>query len=286
MRRTLGATERELFPIGLGAMPLSIEGRPDRQQAEATVAAALEAGVDLIDTANSYCLDNADFGHNEALIGATLRQLGRAEVVISTKGGIVRPDGRWESDARPASLRAACEASLRRLQREQLALYHLHAPDPRVPFMDSVGELARLRAEGKIDCVGLSNVSRQQVEAAQTAVPITTLQNRCNVYAKQDLTSGLVAWCQQQQITYLAYSPVGGHNGHVRLRDDEVLKTISNRHDTSVFCIALAWLLAKSPAIVPIPGASRPASINASASAVEIALNEDEIALIDRLPDQ
>lgn len=285
MQRALGATSRQLFPIGLGAMPLSIAGRPEPEQAEATIAAALEAGVELIDTADCYCLDD-DFGHNERLVATTLRRLGRQDVLVSTKGGIVRPDGRWESDARPAALRAACEASLRRLQCEQLSLYHLHAPDPQIPFAESVEELARLREEGKIAAVGLSNVSREQAELAQRIVPVTTLQNRCNVYAKQDLRNGLVKWCEQQRITYLAYSAVGGHNGHVRLRDDEVLKTIANRHDTSVFCVALAWLLAKSPAVLPIPGASRPASIRASASATGITLSADEIAAIDALPDQ
>lgn len=282
-RRALGATNYRVFPIGLGAMPLSIHGRPGKAQAVGVIHEALDAGVEFIDTANAYCLGEEDVGHNERVIADALDSVDGDHVVVATKGGLVRPSGRWDRDASPQSLRAACERSLRDLNVEVIALYQLHAPDPAVAFEDSVGELARLRDDGKILHVGLSNVSMAMLETALDIVSIVSVQNRCHVFCQNDLRSGFVDRCRELGVTYIPYSPVGGGNGHVRLRDDPALRRVAENHGASVYEIALAWLLRKGDNVIPIPGASRRESIVSSANAVNLELSDGEIAEIDAL---
>src|SRR5882762_7573358 len=161
--------------IGFGAMHLSLAGRPSEAESIRTLHAGLDAGITLIDTANVYCVDDNDIGHNERVIAKGLAQWkgsARDQIVVATKGGLRRPGGAWTRDGRPESLRASCEASLKALGREQIELYQLHAVDPKVPIADSVGELARLREQGKIRHVGLSNVSVKEIERARGIVPI------------------------------------------------------------------------------------------------------------------
>jgi len=175
-------------------MHLSIDGRPSEAQGIRVLHAALDAGVTLIDTADVYCLNQHDIGHNERLIAAALASWpgARGGVTVATKGGVVRPGGRWESDARPAQLRAACDRSLLALGIERIDVYQLHAPDPRVPFAESVGELARLREQGKVRWVGLSNVSVAQIREAQAIAPVTSVQNRLNPFFREALYGGVV----------------------------------------------------------------------------------------------
>ena len=282
MRRKLGRTDVDIFAVALGGMSMSIQGRPEERRSLETIAAALDAGVDLIDTADVYCLDDEDIGHNERLIGKVLAARGRpANVYVATKGGLRRPSGAWTRDGRPEHLRAACERSLRALGVEAIFLYQLHAPDPNVPFEDSVGALARLREEGKIRYVGLSNVDESQLEIAQKIVPIQSVQNRANVLVRADFETGMVRACESQGVTFLAYSPVGGGRGHVRLAQERLLMELASRYDTSPYCIALAWLLAKGDNVVPIPGASRPESIRDSVKAVNVELHADDVRRLD-----
>ena len=284
MKRVIGNTGIEVFPIGLGAMPLSLQGRPSEEQASAVVLAALAAGVQFIDTANCYCIDNSDFGHNERLVAKAVRNSGdTGRITIATKGGLTRPQGRWETDGRPASLRRACEQSLESLGVEIIDLYQYHAPDTAVPFTESIGELARLREEGKIANVGLSNVEQHHIKIARRIVPIVSVQNKCNVLYKRDLTNGLLDYCGVEGIVYIPYSPVGGGHGHKRLPGVETLSIIARQHDSSVYCIALAWLLHKGNHVLPIPGASRVASIEDSVKAVGIQLSEENIVSLDAL---
>ncbi|NIR31425.1 MAG: aldo/keto reductase [Gammaproteobacteria bacterium] len=286
MRRTIDRTNLEVFAIGLGAMSLSISDRPDDARAREVLAAALDVGVNFIDTADCYCIDDDHFGHNERLIASVLREWYRTDdVVVATKGGVTRPRGNWVTNGRPEHLRAACEASLQRLGLEGIRLYQLHAPDPDVPFEDSVGELARLKDEGKIKHVGLSNVSEEHVRRAQDIVPIASVQNRCNVLEKRDVTNGFVEFCAAQGLTYIPYSPVGGHNGHVRLAKVDVLNEIADRHETTGYCVALAWLLAQGEHVIPIPGASRPESIRASANTLFVELDGDDLERLNAIPD-
>jgi aryl-alcohol dehydrogenase-like predicted oxidoreductase len=272
----MGRTGRRVGRIGLGGMPLSLPGRPERAQAKEVIRRAVELGVNFIDTADAYCLDDSETGHNERLIAETLDELGvRDDVLVATKGGLVRPEGRWERDGRPEHLRRACEHSLRMLGTDRIALYQLHAPDPRVPFADSVGEVARLYEEGKVVAVGLSNVSLMQIQAALAIVPVTSVQNRYNPWDRSSELEGIIQFCDQRSITFLPYSPVGGGRRVRLLRESEELREIGARYDGATpEELVLAWILAASPSLVPIPGASRVESIESSVRAESLRLDE------------
>lgn len=272
----LGRTGRRVTRVGLGGMPLSIQGRPDRAQAKDVIRRAVELGVNFIDTADVYCLDDADLGHNERLIAESLDELGaRDDVTVATKGGLTRPEGRWENDARPEHLRQACEHSLRMLGMDRIDLYQLHAPDRRVPFGDSVGEMARLYEEGKVAAVGLSNVSLMQVQAALALVPVTSVQNRYNPWDRSSELDGIIRFCDENSITFLPYSPVGGARRVKLLRESDELREIGARHEGATpEELVLAWILGVSPSLAVIPGASRPASIESSVRAASLRLDE------------
>lgn len=272
----LGRTGRRVTRIGLGGMPLSIQGRPDREQARAVIRRAVELGVNFIDTADAYCLDENDVGHNERLIAETLDEIGaRDEVTVATKGGLTRPQGRWERDGTPEHLRRACEHSLRMLGTDRIDLYQLHAPDPRVPFAESVGGVARLYEEGLVAAVGLSNVSLFQLQAALALVPITSVQNRYNPWDRSAELDGLIRFCDQSSITFLPYSPVGGSRRVTLLRESAELREIGGRHGgASPEELVLAWILGASPSLVSIPGASRVESIESSVRAEALRLDD------------
>jgi aryl-alcohol dehydrogenase-like predicted oxidoreductase len=282
MKRALGNSGLEVAPIGLGGMPLSIQGRPDERTALAVIEAFIAGGGDHIDTAISYCLDEHDFGHNERLIAKALRKLGRTDIVVATKGGLTRPEGRWEVDCSPQWLRRCCEQSARELG-APIPLYYLHTVDQAVPLAESLGELVRLRDEGKIGAIGLSNVNARHLDEAVRLTRIAAVQNRCNVLDTRDFESGLVERCRQLDIAYVAYSPVGGHQGHLRLQQNAAVMRIAAKHSTTVYVVALAWLLAQGPHIVPIPGASKIASIESSLTATRVHLDAADLAALAAL---
>lgn len=276
---TFGDTGESLPVIGLGGMPMSIQGRPDHAQSLRTIAAALESGMRLIDTADVYCLDHRDIGHNERLIAEAVKASPvKSEVRIATKGGLLRPDGAWTGDARPSHLKAACEASLKALGTEQIWLYQLHAPDGRTKYEDSVGALGELKAAGKIRHVGLSNVSRAQLDAALAIVPIASVQNRCHLEERRSFDDGVVKRCEERGVAFLPYSPVGGGRGRQKLVQRPDLVAIAGKHGVSAYEVLIAWLLAKSPAMFPIPGASKPESARSSAHAAELVLDADDLS--------
>lgn len=278
-RRALGASLLDVAPIGLGGMPMSIAGRPSEDDAVRVIHAALDAGMDFIDTADVYCLDDDDIGHNERLIARALQ--GRTGVIVATKGGLERPKGAWTSNAHPDHLRRACEKSLRALGVERIDLYQLHAPDDEVPYLDSIGALAALRSEGKIAHIGLSNVSVDEIRAAQDLVPVVSVQNRCNPFDRSAWEDGVVQYCTEQGIAFLPYSPVGGGRGKRQVANNPTLKAVGLRHNVSPFQVALAWLLAKSPVMIPIPGASKVANAIDSAAAMTLRLPADDMAELD-----
>jgi len=281
--RSLGSTGISVSAIGFGAMPLSIAGRPSENESIRVIHAALESGMTLIDTADVYCLDHRDIGHNERLVAQALHTFrGSQDVLVATKGGLERPNGDWTVNGHPRRLRAACEASLKALGLGTIGLYQLHAPDDRVPFADSVGALAELKAEGKIAHVGLSNVSVHHIEPAQKITPISSVQNRCNPFERYAFTTGVVRACEERKITFLAHSPVGGHRGHSRTESDSTLCSVGARHGLTPYQVCLAWLLAASPAVVAIPGASRPVNVRSSAAAAKAALSADDLAVLSR----
>lgn len=287
MQREINGTGFRVTAIGLGAMPLSIQNRPDESRAIEVIRTFLDAGGDFIDTANVYCLDDADIGHNERLIARALDRLGqRGRVVVATKGGLRRPKGDWVVDGDPAFLRQSCEKSLKDLGTDCIALYQLHAVDANLGLLPSLEELIRLKSEGKIAHIGLSNISLDQLKTALAHTPIVSVQNRCNPFEQQDFRSGLVDFCRERGITYIPHSPVGGHYGHVRLNQSEVFGRLAQQYGASRYRIALAWFLGKGGHILPIPGASKPASIADSLGALKLALDEADIRAIDQLAER
>lgn len=286
MQREIDRSGLRVKAIGLGAMPLSIAGRPEPEQAFRVIEAFVDAGGDFIDTANVYCLDDGDIGHNERLIANALTRLGRRDkVLVATKGGLRRPRGEWTVDGSPEWLRASCEASLAALGTDFITLYQLHAVDPAVDFRETLGALIALKGEGKIRHIGLSNVDPGQLETALQHTAIASVQNRCNPFSQGDFQNGLVELCETRGITYIAYSPVGGHFAPRRWwRADPLWARLAAKYAFSPQCIALSWLLHKGDHILPIPGASKPASILDSLKAMDLTLEPSDIEAIDRLP--
>ncbi|CAN5704219.1 aldo/keto reductase [soil metagenome] len=276
--------------MGLGAMPLSLASRPERPAALQVVRRAVELGVTLVDTADAYALDAADAGHNEVLVAEALRDMGAAfggregspRVVLATKGGMIRPEGRWERDGRPDALRAACEASLRRLDVERIDLYQFHAPDPKVPFLDSVGALARLLEEGKVAAVGLSNVTVAQVRSARELVPVVSVQNRLAPWELGDTDIPIVTYCSREGLTFLPYAPLGGSGKVAAVLADPGLNAVAERAGCMPAELVLATLLHLSPTVLPIPGASRVESLESSVRAARVVLDASELADVRR----
>jgi aryl-alcohol dehydrogenase-like predicted oxidoreductase len=273
--------------IGLGAMLLSLEGRPDRAAAKAVIRRAVEGGITLIDTADAYALDDTEIGHNERLIAEALGEMrlgagADSPVLVATKGGYTRPGGAWKPDGRPERLRAACHASLVALGVERIGLYQLHAPDPRVPFAESVGEIARLREEGKVELVGLSNVSVDQIEIARAIVPIASVQNQFSPWDAGYRRSSVVEHCRRHGIVFLAYSPLGGRRRAALLAASAPLAKLARELEASPHELALAWLLEQAPVVVPIPSATRTESVDGMLRAASLDLHPADLASILR----
>jgi pyridoxine 4-dehydrogenase len=259
--------------MGYGAMRITGNGvwrdPPDRDRAKAALHRVVELGVNFIDTADSY-------GPNvsELLIAEALHPY-PDDLVIATKGGLVRPGpGRWDADGRPEHLRAACEGSLQRLRLDQIPLYQFHRPDPRVPLAESLGALVQLKDEGKIRHIGISNVSEQQLRAAQQITPIVSVQNRYNATDRK--SEPVIDACELEQIAFLPWAPIQQADGNPAVAE------AAQRHDASPRQIVLAWLLARSPQMLPIPGSGSPEHVEANVAAASIELSADEAAAITR----
>jgi pyridoxine 4-dehydrogenase len=257
--------------MGFGAMRITGDGvwgdPPDIDRAKATLRRVVELGVTFIDTADSYGPEVS-----ERLIAETLYPY-PDDLVIATKGGLVRPGpGRWDADGRPEHLREACEGSLRRLRLDQIPLYQFHRPDPRVPLAESLGELVRLKDEGKIRHIGISNVSESQLRAAQKVTPIVSVQNRYNAADRK--SEAMVDLCEIEELAFLPWAPIQQANGN------PAVAQAAKRHDASPRQIVLAWLLARSPEMLPIPGSGSPQHVEANVAAASIELDADEVAAI------
>lgn len=259
--------------LGFGAMRLTgpgVWGEPtDRPQAMRVLHRALELGVDFVDTADAYGPEV-----NERLIAEALHPY-PAGLVIATKGGLTRPGpGRFEAKGDPAWLRAACEASLRRLKMACIDVYQLHSPDRHVPIEDSVGELARLRAEGKIRHVGVSNVTLAQLEAARRVVPIVSVQNRYNVLERE--SEGVLDYCERHSIAFIPWFPLDA--GRLASGGAPKLESLAHGQGITVAQLALAWLLARSPVMLPIPGTASLAHLEENVAAAGVRLPESVLA--------
>ncbi|MFI6932057.1 aldo/keto reductase [Streptomyces sp. NPDC050287] len=274
----------EVSAIGLGAMPMSIEGRPDETRSLATIHAALDAGITLIDTADAYHLHAAEVGHNETLIAKALASHdGGREVLVATKGGHLRPgDGSWTQDGSPGHLKAACEASLRRLGVEAIGLYQFHRPDPKVPYAESVGAIRDLLDAGKIRMAGISNADPDQIRQAYEILGgrLVSVQNQFSPAFRSSEPE--LRLCDELGIAFLPWSPLGGISRAGELGSAHApFDRIAQARGVSPQRVCLAWMLAKSPVVVPIPGASRPETIRDSAAATDLVLTADEVAELD-----
>src|ERR1035438_5054708 len=254
--------------LGFGAMRITGDGiwgePPDAERAKNALRRAVELGVNFIDTADSYGPDVS-----ERLIAETLHPY-PDDLVIATKGGLVRPGpGRWDADGRPEHLREAPAGSLRRLRLDQIPLYQFHRPDPKVPLAESVGAIAELKSEGKIRHVGISNVTEEQLREAQQIVPIVSVQNRYNATDRR--SESMIDLCEQEQMTFLPWAPVqeGDKNPAVA--------QAAQRHGVTAHQVVLAWLLASSPQILPIPGTGSPGHAEENIAAAAIKLSPDEV---------
>ncbi|WP_432016424.1 aldo/keto reductase [Streptomyces hydrogenans] len=289
--RTLARTA--VGAIGLGAMPLSIEHRPDEKRAVATVHAALDAGVTLIDTADSYHWHAGEAGHNELLVARALARYGgdTSHVLVATKGGRGRPgDGSWTVSAAPARLKKAAEASARRLGVDAIGLYQLHKPDPAVPWAESVGALRELLDAGTIRTTGVSNVTTDQILQAHQILGdgLVSVQNRYSPAVRDSEPE--LRLSERLGLAFLPWSPLGGisrssldgPSGPASV--GTAFHRLAAERGVSPQRIALAWLLARSPAVIPIPGASRPASIADSAGAADLTLNARELRELEAPP--
>jgi aryl-alcohol dehydrogenase-like predicted oxidoreductase len=278
-QRTIGS--RAVGAIGLGGMPMSIEGRPDEARSIATIHAALDAGVTLIDTADAYHLHADEVGHNEELIARALRSYGgdTSDVLVATKGGHLRPgDGSWTQDGRPEYLKEAVKASARRLGVEAIGLYQFHRPDPRVPYAESVGAIRDLLDEGVIELAGISNANVAQIDLANEILGgrLVSVQNQFSPAFRSSLDE--LEHCAALGIAFLPWSPLGGiaRAGAVGQRHG-AFQRVADARGVSPQQVALAWELALAPVVIPIPGASRPESIVDSVRAVELELTADEL---------
>jgi aryl-alcohol dehydrogenase-like predicted oxidoreductase len=271
--------------IGLGGMPMSIEGRPDEQRSIAAIHAALDAGVTLIDTADAYHRDANEVGHNEALIASALASYGgdTSGVLVATKGGHLRPgDGSWTLNGAPEYLKQACEDSLKRLGVEAIGLYQFHRPDPRVPYAESVGAIRDLLDAGKIRMAGISNANPQQIRLADEILGgrLVSVQNQFSPSFRSSEPE--LELCAQSDKAFLPWSPLGGISNASELGSRfAVFAEVGREHGVSPQQVCLAWMLAKAPVVIPIPGASRPETIRDSVAAVELKLSDEEISRLD-----
>jgi aryl-alcohol dehydrogenase-like predicted oxidoreductase len=272
----------DVHPIGLGEMPMSLAGRPDEERSIRTIHAALDAGANLIDTADAYARDGGDIGHGERLVAKALS--GRSEdVIVATKGGMTRGrDGSWGTDGRPEHLRAACEASLRALGTDRIDLYQFHRPDPTVPYAESIGTFKELQDEGKVRWVGISNASVDQLEEALGIVDVVAVQNQLSLAYTSPIAKGEVQACADRGIAFLAWSPLGGISRSDSSEGIGAVRAAAQAHDVSPQQVALAWLLSLSPTMIPIPGSSRPETIEDSLRAAELELTGDELLAISQ----
>lgn len=276
MQKTIQIGDRTVNRLGFGAMRITGEGiwgpPADHDAAIQVLKRAVELGVNFIDTADAYGPEVSENLIREALSPYD-------GLLIATKGGMVRGGpNQWSPSGSPEHLREACEASLKRLAVEQIELYQFHRPDPEVPFVDSVRIFAELREEGKIKHVGLSNVTTQQLEKAMELVPIVSVQNNYSVLNREH--EAVLKLCERHGIAFIPYFPIGGNVGGLA---EQTLDAIAVKHEATMRQIGLAWLLAHSPVMVPIPGTGSVEHLEQNMAAADIELDDDDMAQLEAI---
>ncbi|MFC5267967.1 aldo/keto reductase [Kribbella qitaiheensis] len=275
----------EVSAIGLGGMPMSIEGRPDEERSIATIHAALDAGITLIDTADAYHLTATDDGHNETLIAKALATYGgdTSGVLVATKGGHLRPgDGSWTLNGSADYLKQAAEASLKRLGVDAIGLYQFHRPDPKTPYEESIGAIRDLLDAGKMRMAGISNANPDQIRLANEILGgrLVSVQNQFSPAFRSSEPE--LELCDELGIAFLPWSPLGGISKAGDLGDKHpAFHRIATELGISPQKLTLAWMLAKSPHVIPIPGSSRPETIRDSYTAIDVTLTPQQVAALD-----
>ena len=283
--KQLGNTDISISAIGLGEMPMSVSGRPPESQAIEVIHRALDLGVTLIDTADAYCKDEFDKHHGEQLIHKALQQYegDTDRIIVATKGGLMRPYGSWTNNGNPDHLRETIRTSFESLGGEKpIDLWQFHWPDPDHTIEESMTPAKEAVEEGLVRFVGVSNFSVEQINRARDVVDIVSVQNQYNPWHRQPEFDGVLDYCENEKLTFLPWSPLGGSSRVSRLEDISVISELAREKGVSVYSIVLAWLRAKFSCIVPIPGASKVSSIEDSVSSVEIKLSSKEVEQIDR----
>jgi len=263
--------------LGFGAMRITGEGiwgwPPDRENALKVLRRATGLGVDLIDTADAYGPDTS-----ELLIAEALHPYPKG-LVIATKGGLTRPGpGEWVPNCRPEHLKQAVEGSLKRLRLERIDLYQLHTVDPKVPIEESLGALKQMQDAGKIRHIGLSNVDPEEIARARKIVPIVSVQNRYNIEDRK--SENVLVYCEKENLGFLPWFPIGGGSG---LKPENPVNLAAKAHGVSVYQVALAWLLARSPVMLPIPGTSSLTHLEDNVAAAKLKLTPEEWKAIDAI---
>jgi aryl-alcohol dehydrogenase-like predicted oxidoreductase len=285
-QRRLGTTT--VSAIGLGEMPLSNPGRPDDERAIATIHAALDAGVTLIDTADAYADGAYDFGHGELLVARALNAYGgdTSDVLVATKFGHTRTtDGGWALDSRPEYLHVAARNSLKRLGGDAIDLLQHHRPDPDVPYAEAMGVLKELVDDGLVRFAGISNANIAQIDEARAILGerLVAVQNEFSPRFRS--SEAELRHCAVHGLAFLPWSPLGGASSAAGLGEEHsAFAAVAAAHDASPQQVCLAWMLAKGEHVIPIPGSSRPETIRSSAAAVDLQLSADELARLDAAP--
>ncbi len=283
--KQLGKTGVFVSAIGLGGMPMSLSDRPSESQSVNVIHRALDLGITIIDTADSYCKDEPDKHHNERLIHKALQSYNGDvnNVVVATKGGLMRPNGNWTRNGNPQHLRETIRISFETLGGDKpIDIWQYHAPDPDYTIAESLAPAKEAVEAGMIRFVGVSNFSVAQIKQARDVVDIVSVQNQYNPWYRQPETDGVLEYCENEGLTFLPWSPLGGSRRHASLQDFPVIAQLAKEKGVSVYCIVLAWLRSKSPCILPIPGASKTNSIEDSVRTVNVKLSDDEVQRIDR----
>ena len=281
----LGKTGVDVSAIGMGGMPMSLRDRPKESQSISVIHRALELGITFIDTADSYCKDESDKHHNEQLIHKAISTYNGDvnHVVVATKGGLMRFGGNWTRNGNPDHLRETIRTSFETLGgNKPIDLWQYHAPDPNYQIEASLAAAKEAVDAGMIRFVGVSNFSVEQIQRARDVVDIVSVQNQYSPWVRSPETDGVLKYCEQEKLTFLPWSPFGGGSRHQKLTEIKAIAELAKEKGVSVYCIVLEWLRAKSPCILPIPGASKVSSIEDSVKAVEVKLTDEEVQKIDQ----
>lgn len=281
--KQLGKTGVSVSAIGLGGMPMSIYNRPPESDSIQVIHRALDLGITFIDTADSYCKDESDKHHNERLIHKALSSYpgDTSQVVVATKGGLMRPNEAWTRNGNPEHLRQTIRVSFEVLGGDKpIDVWQYHSPDPEYTIEASLAPVKEAVEEGLVRFVGVSNFSVEQIKRARDVVEIVSVQNQYSPWERQPEKDGVLQYCEQEGLTFLPWSPFGGRRRHQNLSDIPAIANLAQAKGVSVYAIVLAWLRAKSSAILPIPGASKISSIEDSVSALNVKLTEEEVRKI------